>query len=232
MPPTFPDERLIAAALRVYRRYQVEIVEGLHLCPWAERARLEGRVREQVLLLREPDVEAAADALAGITAAPGIEIGLLIFPRLRLARADFERFVGRVRDEDVRRAEDGIDAGNARRGVQMALAAFHPDAEPDLRKAERLVPFLRRSPDPTIQLVRRAALERVRVGDGAHGTGMVDLSTLDLDALLAASPQAPIHERVAVHNLATVTTLGADAVEEILADIRRDRDESYAALGE
>jgi len=220
------DERLIAAALRVYRRYQLEIVEGLHLCPWAARARLDGQVREQVLLIRHPDVDATVDAVTTIADDAQFEIGLLIFPRLQLSRADFERFVARVREEDTRRT------GDARGGVRMAMAAFHPDASADLANAERLVPFLRRSPDATIQLVRRTALDRVRAGDDAHGTGMVDLTTIDLAAFLAAPPQPPIHERIAAHNLATVKERGSAAVEALLADILRDRDESYAALGD
>src|SRR5262249_32562635 len=43
-------------AVRVYRRYQIEIVEALNLCPWAERARLEGRVREVVSDFRSDDL--------------------------------------------------------------------------------------------------------------------------------------------------------------------------------
>lgn len=226
------EQALVAAALRVYRRYQVEIVEGLGLCPWAERARLDGHVRERVVLLREPDPLAAVDALTALIEDPQVEIGLLLFPRLRLGRLDFERFVARVRAEHTRRDEAPEDAGGVRGGARMALAAFHPDAPPELAEAARLVPFLRRSPDPTIQLVRRSVLESVRATDQAHGTGLVDLATLDVAAFLAAPAQRPIHENVAAHNLATVTRLGPDAVEAILRDIRTERDALYEALGE
>ena len=55
----------------------------------------------------------------------------------------------------------------------FAMAAFHPDAAADLDDPERLIPFLRRTPDPTIQLVRQEALERVR-GRHPQGTAFVD----------------------------------------------------------
>ena len=40
--------------------------------------------------------------------------------------------------------------------------AFHPALPMDLSDANRAVSFLRRSPDPTLQLVRIATLDRVR----------------------------------------------------------------------
>jgi len=230
--PAPEDAALVAAALRVYRRYQREIVEGLHLCPWAARARQEGQVREEVILGRTPDVADAAAAATRVADASEIEIGLLIFPRVRLARAEFERFVGEVREEHTRREQARMAPNRRHGGGRLAMAAFHPDAAPELSKASRLVPFLRRTPDPTIQLVRLSALDRVRANDPAHGTGVVDLRTLDLAAFLATPPQPPIHERIAAHNLDTVQSLGVEAVEALLADIRRDRDATYAALGE
>lgn len=174
---------------------------------------------------------AAASAATRVADASGIEIGLVIFPRLRLGRAEFERFVGEVREEHARRERARTEPGR-HGGGRLAMAAFHPDAVPELSKPSRLVPFLRRTPDPTIQLVRLASLDRVRANDPAHGTGVVDLRTLDLAAFLATPPQPPIHERIAAHNLDTVKSRGVEAVEALLADIRRDRDATYAALGE
>jgi hypothetical protein len=112
--------------------------------------------------------------------------------------------------------------------VPLAMAAFHPDAEPDLEDAERLVPYLRRSPYPTIQMVRRTALDRVR-GGADEGTAYLDLSLVaSLDVHQPASP--PLRERIARANLATVKRVGKDTVEAALRDILRDRDETEARL--
>ena len=61
---------LEAEALRVYRRYQREVVEALNLCPWAERARLEGRVTERVLLQRSAESQLSLRAIRELEAMP------------------------------------------------------------------------------------------------------------------------------------------------------------------
>src|SRR5437773_1075477 len=138
-------------AIRLYRRYEVEIVEALKLCPWAERARLDGRVVERVLEWPCPDFARPLAAINELARDSLIEIGLLIFPTARVPRPEFEWFVSRLVDADAGARELGT--------VPFALAAFHPDAEPDLSHSERLISFLRRTPDPTIQLVRCEALD-------------------------------------------------------------------------
>ena len=87
-------------ALRVYRRYQREVVEALNLCPWAERARLEGHVTERVLLQRNGDLTPSLRAIAELQGQPEIEIALLIFPQLPLELREFETFVAELRAAD------------------------------------------------------------------------------------------------------------------------------------
>lgn len=223
LPP--PMTTLEQEALRVYRRYESEIVNALGLCPWAERARREGRVRDHVIEART-ESEAAEAVLAAIDALdrePSIEIGLVLLPRLELARDGFERFVATVRERDAARHPYGA--------TTLALAAFHPEARVDLDSPERLVPLLRRTPDPTIQAVRTSVLERLRRGDG-HGTALVDLdkiaaATLALESL---EQERPLSARVAEANLVSVRALGAPELIARLDDIRRDRDRAYAAL--
>ncbi|MBK8172964.1 MAG: DUF1415 family protein [Sandaracinaceae bacterium] len=215
------DERQIEEALYVYRRYATEVVEGLKLCPWALPSRKAGRVREQVILLSDANAGEAAKAVHEISSDEGIDIGLLIFPRLALGRMDFERFVKSVRDEDMKNYEVG--------GPPMAMAAFHPDGQPDLATAERLTPFLRCTPDPTIQLVRTSALEKVRSAD-EHGSKLVDINTIDWNTYLKTPAKVPLHERIADMNLETVTNLGVTEVQALLRDIRADRDRRYLAL--
>lgn len=208
-------------ALRLFRRYQLEIVEGLKLCPWAERTRTERRLGERVVHTAAPDEEAALAAVSALAEEPRVEIGIVLFPRLGLAAPEFERFVSRLGALDAARRPLGT--------TPFAMAAFHPDAMADTSDAERLIPFLRRTPDPTIQLVRQGALERVRDGFN-EGTQFIDitvLATLDL----TRDDTLPLRERIARANLRMVKKLGVAEVERRLAAIARDRAETYARLG-
>jgi hypothetical protein len=215
------EEPLVAEAIRIYRRYAIEIVERLGLCPWAEQSRKSGRVEERVLLVEQPEVAPALAAIAEVAARAGIEILLLLFPRLQLERRRFEHYLGAIRDADAKRHELGR--------IPFAMAAFHPDAEPELGDPELLIPFLRKTPDPTIQLVRRTVLERVRARS-PDGTGFVDLRLLS-DYPEMPVPAPTLRERIATANRSTVLGVGVDVVEALLAEIRRDRDESYARAG-
>ena len=82
----------------------------------------------------------------------------------------------------------------------MACAAFHPEAEMDTSTAPKLLPYIRRSPDPTIQVVRRSVLEAVR-RPSDMGTAFLDPDSIDLAALLQSGGEtkskAPLHQRVA-----------------------------------
>jgi hypothetical protein len=215
------DNALRREALRVYRRYAVEVVEGFNLCPWAASARRDGRVTEDVILGENRAVP--TQSLARLTTLVGeskTEIALFIYPDLELDRLGFESFVRTLRERDAARYEVGE--------IPFAMAAFHPDARPDTGDADRLIPFLRRTPDPTIQVVRQTALDRVR-GTRQEGTSFFDLSNL---ALLPIPQKEPVslRQRIGQANLETTLEVGVETLERALTDIRRDRDESYARL--
>lgn len=227
LPPP-PERELVAEALRVYRRYAVEIVEAFALCPWAARARESGRVAERVLLQRDSGTGDALDCVVALARDANVDIGLLIFPRLTLDPLAFEHFTAKVRDRDAERHPLGE--------IPFAMAAFHPAAEADLSDAERLIPFLRRTPDPTIQLVRRSVLDRVR-GKSSQGTGFVDPEALAaLEALVSVAPpeqpELSMRERIARANHRTVLETGLANLSARLDDIRQDRARAYALLGE
>jgi len=215
------DRELRAEALRVYRRYAVEVVEAFKLCPWAASARRDGQVQEAVILAEnqaDPQQSLALlDSLAGRTQ---IDIALFIYPDLELDRLGFESFVRTLRERDAARHELGA--------IPFAMAAFHPDARADTKDPERLIPFLRRTPDPTIQVVRRTALERVR-GDAQEGTSFFDLASLGTLPLPQKEPLS-LRQRIAQANLDTAREVGVAALDSLFQDIRRDRDESYARL--
>jgi hypothetical protein len=204
----------------LHRRYQTEIVEAYRLCPWAERATLDGRVREAVLL--QDDAAAVEPSLAAIDSwmdDRSVDVAFAIYPRLAVSRQQFHDFAARVRDADTARHELGA--------VPFVFAAFHPEADPDTGDPERLIPFLRRTPDPTLQFLRASALDGIRTG-ASQGTQFLDIASLD--AVLSGTAQPPLRERVARANLATAERCGIAALGRHLDDIRRDRDETYRAL--
>ena len=205
-------------ALRVYRRYVVEVVEGLKLCPWAASARRDGHVSEQVILAENPaDPQQSLALLLSLDAQPQTDIALFIYPDLALDRLAFEGFVRTLRELYAARYEVGT--------LPFAMAAFHPDARADLKDPERLIPFLRRTPDPTIQVVRRAALDRVR-GSAPEGTSFFDLANLATLPLPQKEPVS-LRQRIAQANLDTALEAGIESLEAAFQDIRRDRDTSY-----
>jgi hypothetical protein len=228
-PGAAPEDSGAAAwvreALRVHRRYQIEVVEACGLCPWAESARLGGKVHERVVLQADvADVGASLAAIDELAANPEAEVGFLVYPQLSIDRARFEAFASRVRDADGARHELGR--------VPFVFAVFHPEAEADTGDPERLIPFLRRTPDPTFQLVRASVLDAVR-SLSSQGTQFVNVASFEAMQALHGGQQAvqvPLRERIARTNLATVKRMGVQAVRDLLDDIRRDRDESYARL--
>jgi hypothetical protein len=206
-------------ATRLHRRYLLEVVEACGLCPWALKARLSDRVRVAVLLDDDADVAPSLAVIDSWAANEDVEVGFLLYPRLPLRRADFDRFTARVRSADT----DRYGPGDA----PFAAAAFHPHAEPDVHHPERLVPFLRRTPDPCIQIVRTASLARVR-SRTPEGTTFVDMA--HFDASLQEDVEPPLRERIARTNFETVQRMGLEEMRSLLDAIRRDRDATYGAL--
>lgn len=217
------QQRIHQEALRVYHRYALEVVEALGFCPWAAQARAQGRVRPLVILDSAPEPAQVAATAAQVSGDENTDIGLLLFPLFNVDRPQFQRFTAEVRRHD--------EAAHGRGQTPMAMADFHPQAAPNLQSAERLVPFIRRSPDPTIQLVRHRALMQVRMTEN-QGTSFVDpqqLATAALDQL--GSSVEPLHNRIARANLRTVQEWGVTEVSRIVEAIHQDRHESYARLG-
>ena len=187
-------------ALRLNARYVEEIVIGWGLCPWAAQAWRAGAVGRRVLLDATIDPAPALDALDELAASPGIDIGLLIWPRLAVDATAFGTFAEQLRRADRARRTSGEPP--------FLIAAFHPDlrVEPPA-DARSLVPFIRRTPDPTLQLVRaRLLAELERSGRDASA-------------------------QVARANFATVGERTPAALDAALRAIRRDRDASYGKLG-
>jgi hypothetical protein len=205
-------------ALRLYARYQLEIVEACGLCPWAERARTGDNFRERVLLQTDTRTDASVSSIESLVRDPRADVAVLLFPRLRLGRAAFERFVADVREADAARHPLGQ--------IPFVFAAFHPEAAPDSSDAERLIPFLRRTPDPTIQLLRSSLLDRVR-SSTPQGTQFVDMRSLES---LGTETPIPLRQRIARTNQATVERMGIAEMTRRLDAICDDRRRAYRTL--
>jgi hypothetical protein len=237
---------LSAATLKAYERYAVEVVERFGFCPWARAAREAGNVTVRVVFsadrddfdeslrllsaLHRPAAETGGGVRegAGGTCAEvgaGADIALFIYPLLDLDRLGFEDYARRLRT----RAESGPGLGLGRLDA-FAMAAFHPSASADLSHPDRLVPFVRKSPDPTLQLVRNSALSSIK--GLAQGTAFLDVARLTAEALKALQEPPPkaVRERIAEQNLATVSESGSAAIDAVLTDIAREREEAHQRL--
>ena len=201
------DAALEREARRLLERYQVEVVDRFGLCPWAQPARARGEVRVAIV-----DAGGAGDALDAFLADAKAAIGLVVLPR----------FEGDARA--LRRLRDELLASE--RARVLALADFHPDAARDDATADRLVPWLRRSPDPMLQAVRHETLASLRRAT----TTLAPAAQVAAIAGRAPPPRVDPAAAVASANLALVRAQG-DAVAAALDDIARDRDATYAALG-
>ncbi len=194
---TSPDE-----ALGRNDRY-LALVEELDFCPFARRCRETGKLARRVLPGATP-LPAALEAVRSLEALPpeSVEVALLIFPD----------FTGGVRAFE----ELCVSVRAATR--EFFCVAFHPDLPEDLADEHRAVAFVRRSPDPTLQLVKRSVLQRVR---GEQGSRFIDASKLTPEALLSLQSPKSLSDRIAEDNLATLQRESPSAVRDRLANLRK-----------
>jgi hypothetical protein len=193
-------------------RYLREFVEALRLCPYARPCRESGRLHRLVLRSRDR----ALPAIRQIEALPeeAVEVALLIFPEEPAtgeeSARDFASFCAGLRERMF--ASHGGDA-------PFYCVAFHPDLPRDLLDAHRAVQFIRRSPDPTLQLVRASVLRAVRGGEDG-GSRYLDMAKLSLEEALALASPLSLADRIAEANLATLQREGPDRLEALLSSFR------------
>ena len=133
----------VAERARYWAREYAALVARFDLCPWAGATLAKDEL--WVAACDEADVE---DALARFADAPTAVIGLCVLPGFAGDLNALRRLRGRLNAAPI--------------GRTLALAEFHPDAPLDQADGQRLIPYLRRTPDPTIQAVRHATLASVR----------------------------------------------------------------------
>lgn len=200
----------LAEVRRLLDRYLVEVVEAYNFCPWARQAREGGEIAVGVIWGRAPALaqwEATANELLARAAT---RVAMVVAPELAATPGE------------LREIRETI----ARRVAHAGVAEFHPDGALDLATPPRLVPFVRRSPDPMLQLVPLALLDSVR--------SPVELPELSEQARLlggvAVTEREDIADRIAVLNHNRVRRdLGA--LQAVLDDIAADRARSYPRVG-
>ncbi len=208
MSPVNPRERLARAAVRLHERYHLEVIERFALCPWAKHARLENRTRTHVVLDTPCLPNELAPVLEGWDTDESIDVAFIIAPRFDDGPEAFARWAASLA---------------ALLDDRFLWAPFHPGAD----EATGSVRFFRQTPDPTVQLVRRARLEEVRAQDPPHCKDIFTLSLRDLEADRAPKTVAA---SVIEHNQRVFDREGRDALQAIVDDIYADRDRTYAEL--
>jgi hypothetical protein len=192
-------------------RYLVEVVEAFGLCPWAQPARVGGEVGVRVGWGAAVSVDDAAALARAALAEPGAAVAMVVLPELAGGRAAIEAL------------RDGVAHAVREAGV----AAFGPHGALELTSPAKLVPYLRRSPDPLLQLVPFAILDEAR----RSAPGLPDRAAIARALAGQAPPPEPsVADRIAARNLATVRRDPA-ALARALDDLARDRAASYPRAG-
>ena len=207
---SFADE-----VLRIHERFLVEVIERLNLCPWAAGTREGGGLRRAVILDQDPvdEILAAGDEVL---------VCILIWPRFFDGPEAFEALIAEVRREEERR-----------RGARspFVTALFHPRLGYASGTPDQLVPLFRRSPDPSLQLIRHKSLESVRSA-APSGKFLFDWSAQAFAELDRRQKELPVSERIARDNAVTVEKEGIARLLALYDELRADRDRSYARFGE
>ncbi len=194
---------------RVLDRYLVEIVEHYDLCPWARTSRTGGELAVEIVW-GTPTIEEWVEASRRAFATSAIRVAMLVAPQLTITRSALHEVRERV----------------AKRADALGIAEFHPGATFDGQTPARLVPFLRRSPDPLLQCVPLSLLDQVR------GPPLTVERSAQIAMLVRAggihAVKPPIADRIASANHARVSQ---HELEAKLAAISEDRREAYVRLG-
>lgn len=198
-----------AEVIRIFERYLVEVVERYELCPWAKGSREGGEVAVEVVW-GTPPLEAWVAAAEELLARPATRVAMVIAPELTITPSDLHAVRGRV----------------ALRIPTAGVAEFHPDAALDLSTPPKLVPFVRRSPDPLLQLVPLAILDQVR---GAPPAASLQEQAQILGGV-AQPPRPDVAARIAQANHTRLRETHGDFTR-VLQAIREDRDASYTRVG-
>ena len=204
-----PETRRRTEVLRILHRYLVEVVEAHGFCPWARMARERGEVQIEVLW-GTPTIDAWVAASEVLLARDNVQVAMVVAPELVIRPGELHD----VRNEVSTRIPS------------VGIAEFHPEAALDLATPARLVPYVRRSPDPLLQLVPLSLLANVR-GESPTVDRMHQVQAL---GGVAPPLRRDAADRIAEENHATVSASHV-AISSTLDDIAADRRRSYELVG-
>jgi hypothetical protein len=185
------------AARGLLDRYLVEIVERFELCPWARPVRERGELRVEILIAPAQEASDVID--------PRAVLGMVVLAASSITNSELVE----LRDAGMRR--------------EVAIAHFHPEGIGDLVTPARLVPCLRRSPDPMLQIVHWSALESAR-----RAPPPPDRATqAQWLAGLGTPPPPPITDVIELANHRTISAVGLAALEAATDELARARAIAY-----
>lgn len=220
---------------RLCQRYIDEVVLPFNLCPWAAPALQKSAVQMAVITDTFSGTASYAEAAERVLSALNsiqndeIELVLVLLPRCRYSRLDMDDVLREIRQRTRPVGTHERSRIEAEQGeATFALAAFHPDAAPDTTTGERLIPYLRRTPDPMIQAVRSSTLAKIDPDRGT-GTAFFNIEEMSLDQL-NRSPKQPLRARVANANLETCLREGLSSLEARFNAILEDHAVTRARL--
>ena len=195
--------RFAAEVHRVHRRYAAEVVAANRLCPFLRDIDTGFGAFVAMLDPGEPNLEAVVEAVREA----GNPVIHVVFPLIRPPSSSFERFAGRLAQALKKALRD-----------PPVMATFHPDLAGDPVDPHRMVGLLRRAPDPFIQLIP----------EGMHEGGTVFAALPSQGEPIPRVGPEPVDS--AHCNFAKLKDGRMEPLLALMAEIRADRDRSYAPL--
>lgn len=195
---------VVREALRRNDRYVLEVVESFNLCPFARGARTSGRSVREVFLDESLDLDRLRAVVSRYEReAPEAEVLQWIFPRAGESPEALDAVVVALRPcTEV-----------------FAFAAFHPGFRCDPSTPDALVPFFRKTPDPTVQAVRRSVLDGLAREGSPYAASPEEI---DLFLRGKGPPPKTLGARIARDNHARYHREGAAVFEALYASLAAD----------
>ena len=210
-----PQPELLKRSLEFSKRYIKEVIQLFGLCPYAR----EEQLARKFFLGNSLDFSDIIEKITELDS-DNFEIALFVFPEITLSKTEFESSVRELIAQDSK--------SRPGHSPPFAMAAFHPHMQGLGDSPEKLVQALRRSPDPTIQLVRVSVLEKLRSGE-EESTTFIDPMMIDWNAFKRPSKPS-LRQKIAQKNFDTILEQ-RHAYESSLEKLIQDRYESYLSLG-
>jgi hypothetical protein len=196
---------------RLLERYLVEVVEAWALCPWAYGARQRRELQVEICWGSAGNLAEACTRARRALELSTTRVAMIVFPELGGGRAAIE----------------ALREGVARHVPSAGIASFGPHGCADLSTPAKLIPLLRCSPDPMLQLVPFSVLDDLRQQRATPDLSAQARALVGLGGLA----QVSMVDSIALRNHAALSGDGAAALQRTLADIARDRVAGYARVG-